>query len=103
MPQISAVMMNPEFFPDPERFDPYRFLEADGRTMKKVDQLIPFSLGKRKCLGESLAGMELFLIFTTLLQRFKFEPTDPDNLPSLEGLFGVTKTTQPYKMLVTYR
>ncbi|KAF1758767.1 hypothetical protein GCK72_015227 [Caenorhabditis remanei] len=59
IPQISSVMYDPEIFPEPYEFRPERFLESDG-SLKKVEELVPFSIGKRQCLGEGLARMELF-------------------------------------------
>lgn len=51
-------------------FKPERFLDEDGK-LKRVDQLMPFSLGKRQCLGEGIARMELFLVLANLLHRYR--------------------------------
>ena len=47
---------------DGHRFRPERFLDAAGRV-RKDDHLIPFSIGRRQFLGETLAKVELFLFF----------------------------------------
>lgn len=44
--QISVPMIDPQFFPDPKRFNPDRFIDERGQ-LKRVDELMPFSLGKR--------------------------------------------------------
>jgi cytochrome P450 len=73
LPQISILMNDPDIFPEPERFNPDRFLD-ENQNLKKFDAFIPFSIGKRQCLGESLAKAELFLIFSNLLRNFEFSP-----------------------------
>ncbi|CAL2043681.1 unnamed protein product [Caenorhabditis brenneri] len=68
--QLSAFHVNETVFKNPQEFDPERFME-DEKLLQKV---IPFGLGKRSCLGESLARSELYLIFGNLLLRYNFEP-----------------------------
>ena len=41
-----------------------------------------FHLGKRQCLGETLAKAELFLFFTGILQQFEIKPEIDGELPS---------------------
>ncbi|KAF7637785.1 hypothetical protein Mgra_00002759 [Meloidogyne graminicola] len=88
VPQISAVLADGEIFKNPEEFNPERFLDENGK-LKKVDELIPFSVGKRQCLGESLARMELFLFLGNLLNKYNFLP-GKEGLPSLKRYFGGT-------------
>ncbi|CAB3404770.1 unnamed protein product [Caenorhabditis bovis] len=89
IPQISILMNDPEFFPDPHTFNPDRFLESTG-NLKRIDEFLPFSIGRRQCLGESLARAELFLIFTNCLRNFNFD-----------RVFGLTVSPSPYSCTVT--
>lgn len=75
MPHLEAVHMDPQHWEDPEQFKPTRFLK-DGGLAPKPEQLIPFSIGRRMCPGETLATMEIFLFLTTLLQRFQVRPEE---------------------------
>ncbi|GMT03143.1 hypothetical protein PENTCL1PPCAC_25317, partial [Pristionchus entomophagus] len=70
MPQISSILYDAKIFPDPHAFKPDRFLTEDGK-LNNVDEWIPFSLGARRCPGESLAKMELFLFLTNLVRNFE--------------------------------
>lgn len=96
IPQISVALFDPANFSDPQKFDPGRFLEADGKTMKKNDGLLPFSIGKRQCLGESLARVELFMIFANLMHKFRFSVVDGQSKPSLVRKPGLTVAPQKY-------
>ena len=53
-------------------FRPQRFLDEAG-NVKRDEHFIPFSVGKRQCLGETLAKTELFLFFTALVQQYRSE------------------------------
>ncbi|XP_041465907.1 cytochrome P450 2C15-like [Lytechinus variegatus] len=61
----------PEIWGDPEVFRPERFLSEDWKAVVKHDAYMPFGAGRRVCLGEQLAKMEMFLFFTNVLQRFR--------------------------------
>ncbi|KAF0306380.1 Cytochrome P450 2J6 [Amphibalanus amphitrite] len=72
---LMAVHMDEKHFPEPEVFRPERFLDDQGRV-KPNRALMPFSVGKRSCLGEALARAELFLFVTALLQRYSLRFPD---------------------------
>ncbi|PIO65776.1 hypothetical protein TELCIR_12535 [Teladorsagia circumcincta] len=59
-----------KIFPNPYNFEPRRHLAEDG-TFVRIEEVIPFSMGKRQCLGESIARMELFLFLANLFNKFK--------------------------------
>ncbi|KAK6189768.1 hypothetical protein SNE40_001764 [Patella caerulea] len=97
IPNADAVLTDDKIWGDSDVFRPERFIDSDGQIIKR-DELIPFSTGRRVCLGESLAKMELFLFVTTLVQRFEFKPVDPDNLPTLHGIAGITHAPAKYQV-----
>jgi cytochrome P450 len=103
IPQISSVHMDADYFPDPDKFDPKRYLDSDEKSITKIDQLVPFSMGKRICLGESLAKMELFLIITSMVQRYKFEIPFGEPEPSTKPVRSFTSSPQKYKCSISKR
>ncbi|KAH0620186.1 hypothetical protein JD844_020192 [Phrynosoma platyrhinos] len=102
-PVLTSVLHDSKEFPNPKEFDPQHFLNEDG-TFRKSDYFIPFSAGKRVCLGEGLARMELFLFLTTILQNFKLRPlTDPKDISITSTVSNVTTVLQPYQLCVVPR
>ncbi|XP_004648699.1 cytochrome P450 2G1-like [Octodon degus] len=75
-PLIGSVLQEPKNFRYPNVFYPQHFLDEQG-CFKKNEAFIPFSHGKRNCLGESLARMELFIYFTAIIQNFSLRSVVP--------------------------
>jgi len=55
-------------------------------------------VGRRVCLGESLARIELFLYLTTLVQRFEFLPPEGEGPPPIEAILATANGPKPYKV-----
>jgi sterol 14-demethylase len=73
---------NPAYYAEPERFDPERPLP------EHVFAYIPFGGGRRKCVGNAFALLQVKSIFCALLRSYDFELVDPpetyrDVMPSL--------------------
>ncbi|KAL3887163.1 hypothetical protein ACJMK2_027113 [Sinanodonta woodiana] len=92
---LDSVLRDPSIFGDPDVFRPERFLDADGHITKPQEH-IPFSMGRRVCIGESVARMELFLFLATLVQKFEFLPVEGDQLPTRKGILGLTYSPVPF-------
>ncbi|XP_012721842.2 cytochrome P450 2J6 [Fundulus heteroclitus] len=101
MPNLTSVLFDKNEWETPDSFNPKHFLDDHGRFIKK-EAFLPFSAGKRACLGEGLAKMELFLFFVTLFQRFHFSTLDVAELRT-EGITGATRTPYPFKIFAKSR
>lgn len=75
---------------DPSVFRPERFLTADGTINKALgEKVILFGLGKRKCIGETIARLEVFLFLAILLQQVEFRVT-PGVKVDMTPIYGLT-------------
>ncbi|CAO4377831.1 unnamed protein product [Caenorhabditis nigoni] len=68
--QLCLLHTDEALFKGHTKFNPSRFLENNNLEKK----IIPFGIGKRSCLGESLARAELYLILGNLLMEYDLEP-----------------------------
>ncbi|XP_048740940.2 steroid 17-alpha-hydroxylase/17,20 lyase-like [Ostrea edulis] len=112
IPKGTTVMINhwalhhdPKYWKDHESFDPYRYLDENGKMKPtRPDSWLPFSAGRRVCLGETVAKPELLLMCANLLKRFEIRlPDGIEANPEYRMIgFGVELPSE-YKIVVTER
>jgi cytochrome P450 len=79
-----ALQRDARYWKNPLGFDPDRFLQPLTDDQRLV--YMPFSLGERSCLGASYAMVEITLIITLMLQRYRFELVPGCSLAREPGL-----------------
>ena len=78
-----ALHRDSKYWSDVEKFDPNRYLDQNGKLGMKPESWLPFSAGRRVCLGETVAKPELHVIFASIMQRFKISLPEGAN-PKIE-------------------
>ncbi|XP_073497631.1 cytochrome P450 2C23-like isoform X2 [Phyllobates terribilis] len=95
IPMLTTVLNDPSLFETPEKFNIKHFLDEEGK-FKKNNGFMPFSAGKRACIAESLARLQLFIFITVILQNFTLksivDPNDLDISPTESGLENLPPT-----------
>jgi len=70
----------PEYFADPNVFDPDRFLPPRQEDVKHPYAFIGFGGGPRICIGEALARIEIKALLAQLLRRYELALASDQNL-----------------------
>ncbi|XP_076978310.1 cytochrome P450 2E1-like [Tamandua tetradactyla] len=103
IPTLDSLLYDNQEFPDPEKFKPEHFLNENGK-FKYSDYFKPFSAGKRVCVGEGLARMELFLFLSAILQHFNLKSlVDPKDIDLNPIAIGFGSVPPHYKLCVIPR
>jgi len=97
---IYAIHQDPEFYPNPQIFDPERFSPVE---INKRDPMtyLPFGEGPRACIGAIFALEEIKILVSHLLSQFSFRRTieTPEILEFIPGIIPVYQST---KILVSF-
>ena len=103
-PNLWSVSRDETIWTNPEIFDPNRFLTDDGKAFdkKKGFLMLAFGCGKRRCPGEQLALIQLFIFFVTLIQKLDINE-DKNHPLEFESEVGLTLEPKPFKVLITSR
>uniref|UniRef100_A0A0K0EZ50 Cytochrome P450 18a1 (inferred by orthology to a D. melanogaster protein) n=1 Tax=Strongyloides venezuelensis TaxID=75913 RepID=A0A0K0EZ50_STRVS len=100
LPFYWGANIDEKYFKDPSVFNPDRFLDDEG-NFKVEHEHMSFGKGKRMCAGRSLAEAEIFLIFTSLIQKYKF--TYPNGPVDLTPDIGGAQQPKPYTCKIEKR
>ncbi|XP_071780121.2 cytochrome P450 1D1 [Centroberyx gerrardi] len=88
---------------DPDTFRPERFLDGSGLLNKELmDKVLIFGMGKRRCLGDGFARLEIFVFLTTLLHGLRIQNVPGQEL-DLSTDFGLTMKPRPYRIIISSR
>uniref|UniRef100_H2UU31 Cytochrome P450, family 2, subfamily Y, polypeptide 3 n=1 Tax=Takifugu rubripes TaxID=31033 RepID=H2UU31_TAKRU len=102
IPLLHSVLKGDQW-ETPWAFNPKHFLDQNG-SFKKNSAFLPFSAGKRSCVGESLARMELFIFLVTLLKDFTFSCIEgPDSISLNPQYSGFANLPRNYEIVATPR
>ena len=100
IPLIGDIMHESNHFPNPQKFDPERYLSEDSsgkQTFTPNPRVIPFGIGKRRCLGEVVARTSLFKFFTAIVQRYKIVNGQNEEIQETRSI-GFVSAPKPYKL-----
>ena len=98
------VHNNPKYFPNPDKFDPERFISKEG-TFARDEHVISFGSGRRVCPGEPMANFEIFLYVVSFIQKFVIQAPQGRHYTT-EGiieLFGRNPKDSPVEVVFRRR
>ncbi|XP_067142451.1 cytochrome P450 3A8-like isoform X2 [Centruroides vittatus] len=76
---IYAIHQDEEWFPNPKKFDPERFL-PENRNLIRPYTYFPFGLGPRSCLGMKFSQLEMKLCLANVFRHFRFRLCEESKL-----------------------
>lgn len=77
---LVAIHRDPEFFPEPEKYDPERFMPENKDSIRPFTYM-PFGAGPRNCVGMRLGMLQVKTFLACLLQRVKLERCSDTMVP----------------------
>ena len=95
---VESVHLDLKCWENPTVFNPYRHIDGNGKLIINQSNYYPFGAGRRACVGEALAKVELFLFLSWLFQNFTFIAEEEGRPPSLKGIFADTQYPVPYNI-----
>ncbi|KAJ8728459.1 hypothetical protein PYW08_016844 [Mythimna loreyi] len=78
---VYAIHRDPQFFPNPDKFDPERFSDENKHNIPMFAYM-PFGIGPRNCIGSRFALCEVKVIVYQILQHVVISPCEKTKIPA---------------------
>ncbi|KAL2095970.1 hypothetical protein ACEWY4_008118 [Coilia grayii] len=103
LPMLHSVLRDEKQWENAWTFNPDHFLDHNG-NFKKSPAFLAFSAGKRSCVGESLARMELLLFLVSIVQKFHLStPGGPSSLDTKAEFSSFGNVPRRYQLIASPR
>lgn len=90
---IYGLHRDPQYYPNPERFDPERF-NSENKNKIKPYFYLPFGTGPRSCIASRFAILETKVLFFHILSNFEIVPNNKTQIPLKLSKKGVNMNAE---------
>ena len=91
---LHTVMHDDKLWKHPDQFSPENFLDSDGKFVNN-EGFLPYGLGPRICVGQTLADLELKIVMCEFIRRFKI--TSANEIDFEKKVQGLTCSPEAYE------
>ncbi|PBK70377.1 cytochrome P450 [Armillaria solidipes] len=95
---VWSVGRDPAVFPDPETFNPQRWIAADG-TLRDDIRSYPFGFGRRVCPGQHIATASTYINTALTLWAFRLREDEKEKIDTLAFTESANAHPMPFKVL----
>ncbi len=99
----ASIMRDPEFYHEPEKFDPERFADHRRQQLTATGMYMPFGMGPRQCLGNQIGRLNMKMLFIKVLRHFRVEPSAKTNREIVFSASGFGRLEGGCKLKLTPR
>ncbi|KAF9262694.1 cytochrome P450 [Marasmius fiardii PR-910] len=99
---VWSVGRDPQYFPDPETFDPQRWLSPEGKIREDIKSY-PFGFGRRVCPGQWIATASTFINTALQLWAFDIAEDSKEKIDTLAFTESANAHPMPFKVIFTPR
>ena len=103
---LTACHMSKKHWKNPGEYIPEHFLDEDGKFIEDKPGFVPYGIGLRRCPGEEIAEMKIFMLIANIIKSFSMRTPHGDKKKigtQFESGTGFLRNPRPYKVILQSR